>query len=129
MVNFFASFGNFFGNIVMLPKETDDTFDNRQGMIGTGPFFLKEWVPSVKFVLERNPDYWDKDFVLIDGKELPIVSEYAQQLAQFKAGSLHYYRSLRAEDDLTIIKDQPKIQLYESGLQAWRPCTPSATCR
>ena len=116
MVNWFASFGSFTGQILMVPKETDDTFDIRQGMIGTGPFYLKDHQPSVSFTLARNEEYWDKDFVLVDGKELPIVPESSARLAQFKAGKIHYYTGASAEDDLTVVKDQPKIQLFESDL-------------
>jgi ABC-type transport system substrate-binding protein len=103
----------------MIPKETDDTFDIRQGMIGTGPFFLKEHVPSAKFVLGRNEEYWNKDFALVDEISQPIVGEYAQRQAQLKAGELHFARTtavMRAEDVITTKKDQSKLLLYETPI-------------
>jgi peptide/nickel transport system substrate-binding protein len=30
-----------------------------QSMVGTGPFMLKEWVPTSKIVVVKNPNYWD----------------------------------------------------------------------
>jgi peptide/nickel transport system substrate-binding protein len=47
------------GNYQMVPKETDTSFDKRKDLIGTGPFVLTEYTPSVRMVFERNPDYWD----------------------------------------------------------------------
>ena len=35
-------------------------------MIGTGPFVLDKYTPTVGFTYKRNPDYWDKDFPLVD---------------------------------------------------------------
>ena len=113
-VNWFASFGSFTGGTIIVPKEADGGFDIRLDMIGHGPFQLKSHAPSVNFVLERNPDYYNKDFALIDGVELPIIGEYAQRLSQLKAGNLHYLVTVRAEDALAVKRDQPKIDLYES---------------
>ena len=59
--NWFASFGSFTGQIIMYPKEADSSFNLSNDIIGTGPFQLKSHQPSVNFILERNPDYWDKD--------------------------------------------------------------------
>ena len=69
---------------------------------------------SVKFVLERNPDYFDQDFALLDGIELPILSESAQRLAQFKAGNLHYYTGVSAQDEIGLKKEEPRLIMYES---------------
>jgi peptide/nickel transport system substrate-binding protein len=117
MPNWFADFGSFTGAIIMYPKETGTTFDVRQDIIGTGAFMLKEHTPSVNFKLGRNPDYWDKDFALVDEIDMPIIAEYATRVSQLKAGNVHYAIStntLRAEDTLTLKRDEPRILLYES---------------
>ena len=117
MANWFADFGSFTGLVIMFPKETGTTFDNRNDIIGTGPYQLKAHTPSVGFTLQRNPDYWDKDYVLVDELEMPIVTEYATRVAQLKAGNIHYgisTNTLRAEDTLQLKRDEPRILLYES---------------
>ena len=84
----FASFGSFTGNIVIMPKEVESGFDLRRDMIGTGPYMLSEYQPSIGFTLKRNPDYWDQNANFADQINLPIVIEYAQFLAQIKAGNI-----------------------------------------
>src|SRR5262249_25391168 len=37
---------------------------------GSGPFKFVSWDPDNQIVLERNPDYWDKD---ADGNQLPYL--------------------------------------------------------
>src|SRR3954454_6412588 len=110
--NWFASFGSFTGQIIMYPKEAGSSLNLGNEMIGTGPFQLKSHTPSVNFVLERNPDYWDKDAAMMDTIEMPVVQEYAARLAQLRAGNIHYAldaNTLRAEDILTLKKDEPRI--------------------
>jgi len=103
----------------IIPKETEKTFDIRQDMIGTGPFMLDKYTPTVGFTYKRNPDYWDKDFPLVDSVELPIVREYAQAIAQFKAGNIHAYaydtnNRVRNEDILPMKKEVPELKLYSA---------------
>jgi peptide/nickel transport system substrate-binding protein len=38
--------------------------------IGTGPFKITNWTPSVSVTLDRNPNYWGKD---TDGTQLPYL--------------------------------------------------------
>jgi peptide/nickel transport system substrate-binding protein len=115
--NWFAAFGSFTGQIIMYPKEAGSNLDLRNDIIGTGPFQLKSHTPSVNFILERNPDYWDKNAALFDTIEMPIVQEYASRISQLKAGNIYYAVSantLRADDVLNLKKDEPRIQLYKS---------------
>jgi ABC-type transport system substrate-binding protein len=117
MPNWFADFGSFTGLVIMFPKEANGGFDLRNEIIGSGPFMLKEHTPSVSFTLARNPDFWDKDYALVDELQMPIVPEYAARLSQLKAGNVHYAIStntLRAEDTLTLKRDEPRILLYDS---------------
>ena len=119
-LNWFASFGSFTGQILMTPKETDGTFDIRQDAIGTGPFYMKEHVNSVRFVLARHPDYWDKDWALVDEINHPIVPEYIARQAQLKAGQIHQaVRNtgtdiLKGEDVIAVMKDVPQLLVYQS---------------
>src|SRR5947209_1213918 len=61
------------GYLQILPKETDGGYDIRRDNIGTGPYFLSEYKPSQGFTFKRNPDYYEKDFPLVDTIEMPIV--------------------------------------------------------
>jgi peptide/nickel transport system substrate-binding protein len=116
--NWFACFGSFTGQIIIYPKEAGgSTLDLRNEIIGSGPFQLKSHTPSVNFILEKNPDYWDKSAALFDTIEMPIVQEYASRVSQLKAGNIYYaisQNTLRPEDVLTLKKDEPRIQLYQS---------------
>jgi ABC-type transport system substrate-binding protein len=116
----FASFGSFTGNIVMMPKEAEDPnkLDLRRDMIGTGPYMLTDYQPSIGFTLKRNPDFWDKNANYPDQIDMPIVVEYAQFLAQLKAGNVyHTADQLLAQDLFTLKKDEPRLQAYALDLQ------------
>src|SRR4051812_46502494 len=105
-----------------MPKESDSGFDPRNDMIGTGPFYVDKYTPSVGFTLKRHPEYWDKDYALVDTVETPIVSEYSAALAQFKAGNIYSFGSYRSipiinpEDVLPTKREVPKILIYQGEL-------------
>jgi peptide/nickel transport system substrate-binding protein len=107
------------GVMPMLPKETDTTFDIRGDQIGTGPFYLDKYQPSVSFTYKRNPEYYNKAYPNVDQVDVPIVSEYSARLAQLKAGNIHalYGQSrVNAEDILVAKKDVPDLQIYEDDV-------------
>lgn len=103
------------GNFAILPREQDGGYDIRSKPIGTGPYSVSEHLPSQRFVLKKNPDYYDKPGVNIDSAEYPIITEYAQGLAQLKAGALYTY-AVRGEDMLQTKKDVPALSLYEGTM-------------
>jgi peptide/nickel transport system substrate-binding protein len=113
-----ASFGSFTGNMVIIPKETENNvFDIRRDMIGTGPFYLDNYQPSVGFTLKRNADYWDPNANLIDQINYPIVTDNSQAEAQLRAGNIHaFYANLRAENVYQLKKDEPRLNLYPIDL-------------
>src|SRR5262249_33909312 len=114
-LGYFASFGTFSGNVMIVPKETDSGVDLRSDMIGTGPYSLEKYQPSVGWSLKRHPTYYDQEFNNFDGVEMPILTEYATTVAQLKAGNLHYFL-VRGEDITTIKRDQPQILIYSEGV-------------
>jgi ABC-type transport system substrate-binding protein len=108
---------NLSGRPLMIPKETGTSFDIRSDMIGTGPFFLSNYTPSVGFTLKRHADYWD----------LPIVAEYAAALAQFKAGAIYSMGSggntpkVRQEDILLTKQEEPRLSVFAGDLGGGGP--------
>jgi peptide/nickel transport system substrate-binding protein len=104
------------GYLPMLPKEAADpnVLDLRQKEIGTGPLQLDAYEPSVRFKLKKNPDYWDPTFPFADEVDMPILSEYAQALAQLKAGNILTYLQIRGEDVLSTQSEAPNLQIYSA---------------
>jgi ABC-type transport system substrate-binding protein len=118
-LNYFASYGSFSGNVLIVPKETDTTFDVRTSMLGTGPFYLSKYEPSVALILKRHPDYWDNNFNLVDQINYPVVPEYATMMAQLRAGNIHYIaappagtNTIKGEDVLRTKQDESRLLIY-----------------
>jgi oligopeptide transport system substrate-binding protein len=58
-------------------------------MVSNGPFLLKEWVPGLHILIERNHRYWNDAETHLDGvKYLQIADENAE-LTRYRAGDLH----------------------------------------
>jgi peptide/nickel transport system substrate-binding protein len=108
------------GGLVVVPKETDTTFDPRQDMIGTGPFYLTKYTQSVGFNFKRNDEYWDKEWAYVDEIDMPIVTEYAQALAQLKTGNIYRFAAsgsdIRSEDVLPLKREEPRMSVYLGDL-------------
>jgi peptide/nickel transport system substrate-binding protein len=103
------------GKMVIIPKETDTSFDPKTDLIGTGPYVLTTYEASVKLEFERFPDYYDKDFAFIEKIEAPFVLEYAQRLAQFRAGNIYTLdATIRQDDILPLKKDLPQLGIFSS---------------
>ncbi|MCZ6675311.1 MAG: peptide ABC transporter substrate-binding protein, partial [Verrucomicrobia bacterium] len=57
--------------------------------VGNGPFRLKAWTTNQILEVEKNPDYWDADRVMLNGiRFFPIESADTEERL-FKAGQLH----------------------------------------
>jgi peptide/nickel transport system substrate-binding protein len=84
-------------------------------IIGTGPFILKQYVPSQRLVYERNPNYWKQDKL---GKQLPylekivmiIVPDLNAELLKFTAGETDAL-GMRPQD-YSILKKKEKSGNY-----------------
>jgi len=96
------------------PREADGGFDPRSTMRGSGPWMLDDYKPSASFHYKKNPNFFRKDRPFVDAVDLPIISEYAQGLAQLKAGRLHYF-AVRAEDVIQTKQDVSSLNLYSTA--------------
>jgi peptide/nickel transport system substrate-binding protein len=75
-----------------------------------GPWFLTEYVPGLRLVFRRNPDYWEKDSAgvsipYMDTNVVQILPDTNTQFLVFKEGRLEGYGA-RPEDLDELISDQ-----------------------
>jgi peptide/nickel transport system substrate-binding protein len=109
------------GKMVIIPKETDSTFNMTTDLIGTGPYYLSNYTPSVGMTFKKFEDYYEKDYAFVDTIEAPFVIEYAQQIAQFRAGNIlaladgSGITDMRQEDVLTTKRDLPELVVSSNG--------------
>jgi peptide/nickel transport system substrate-binding protein len=111
------------GYLNIVPKEAENTqvLDLRQKTIGTGPFGLADYKPSIGLTFKRNPEYWDKERPYIDQIEYPIITEYSAANAQFRNGNIHGYEAgsnapVRQEEVLATKQSLPDLVMYEGDI-------------
>ncbi|MGH2587386.1 MAG: ABC transporter substrate-binding protein [Dehalococcoidia bacterium] len=73
----------------IMPKEIGaGTVDPARQMIGAGPFMLESTQPDIAYRVKKNPTYHGSPMPYVDGINLAIIQEEAQEVAQFQAGRL-----------------------------------------
>lgn len=75
--------------------------DLKNAVGGSGPFKLVEYTPDVRVVLEKNGDYWEKDFPILDRIEFRFITDETARLAAIRTG----------EVDMTVLKDPKNARL------------------
>lgn len=89
-------------------KEAGDKFGLKP--VCAGPFKFVERVQQDRIVLDRFPDYWNKDQISIDRVVFRPVTESTVRLANLKSGSLDLIERALATD-IKEIKADPKLKL------------------
>ncbi|HLF78951.1 MAG TPA: ABC transporter substrate-binding protein [Dehalococcoidia bacterium] len=98
------------------PKEVDKGMDPRKQQIGTGGLIQDKYTPSGGLVYKRNPDYWNKEASFPDVLDIPFVSQYPAQLAQFKTGAVYAMPGgnalIQPQDVVPTKRDAPALNMY-----------------
>ena len=69
--------------------------DFRKHPVGTGPFFLKNWVENVQMVLQKNPDYFEFDSAgnrlpYLDAVSISFLVDKMTAFLEFSKGKLDF---------------------------------------
>jgi peptide/nickel transport system substrate-binding protein len=71
-------------------------------MVGTGPFMLKEWVPTSKIVVVKNPNYWDAaNAAHLDQITFQPMGDSTAKLQALQAGGIDVAESISPTDAAT----------------------------
>jgi peptide/nickel transport system substrate-binding protein len=99
--------------MAIIPVEAADKFDVKSDMRGTGPWRLKEFVPSARVSYEPNPDWYDASKMKFSTLNYYNIPEYAAELAQFRTGNLATISEMPQSDILPTKRDLPATLLKQ----------------
>lgn len=79
----------------------------------SGPYRLKEWSHGSKIVLEKNPDYWNKDIFKIEKLVALITPDLDSAANSFTNGELSITKI--SPEKLKAYKGKPELVSYSDG--------------
>ncbi|WJY26893.1 MULTISPECIES: peptide ABC transporter substrate-binding protein [Sporosarcina] len=88
-------------------------FTEADSFVSNGPFKLASWDHDVKFVFEKNENYWDADNVKLDKVNWEMVSDSTTAYQMYKSDELDStdVPSEIAED----LKDNPEVKVEDQA--------------
>jgi peptide/nickel transport system substrate-binding protein len=99
--------------VVHSPKAIEELKEGyNRHPVGTGPFRLKSWQSGDRIVLERNPDYWDKDRPYLDEVTIRPLPDGTARYASVLSGETDIIWHDRAEDLVKAMKN-PNVVVHE----------------
>jgi len=83
--------------------------------VGTGPFKFVEWVRNSRYVLERNPDYWQKGKPYLDRLILRGMQNSDTREAAFRSGQTDVILQPTMQLVAAMQKDKRHVLLSPAG--------------
>lgn len=71
-----------------LPIQPNGGKDDPAAAIGTGPYVLKDVDMGVRFVAEKNPNYWNSDLGHADTIEIIVINDDTARVAALQSGQV-----------------------------------------
>lgn len=69
--------------------QPDGGNDDPSAMIGTGPYVIKSAELGVRFVAEKNPNYWNPDLGHASTIEVTVINDDTARVAALQSGQVH----------------------------------------
>lgn len=75
--------------------------------VTNGPFLLQSWQMNNEYLFAKNPLYWDKEHIALDGIHASIIPDDHTMIALFKKGELDFIGATGkfSQDELTLLKN------------------------
>ena len=87
--------------------------DYNRNPVGTGPYVLKSWTAGDRLVLEKNPNYWDKDHVYLDRITLKPLPDSQSRFASLQSGEAQIVWDDEADaDNIQRAQKDPKLTVH-----------------
>ncbi len=114
----------------VFPHEVLEKYGNTldwRNTVGTGPFFIKDYVSGSSLTYVRNPNYWEKDPVgsgkgnqwpYLDGVKMLVIPDYSTQLSALRTGKIDKIGDLGVitREDTKVLKEARPQLLWDRQL-------------
>lgn len=112
----------------ILAPEAEAFYGNAVGEhpVGTGPFFLKIWLPNERMVLRRNPSYYETDksgnnLPYLESVVISFISDKQSAFLEFLKGKLDFISGLDASYKDELLDQEGNLQpKYKKRLYVYR---------
>jgi len=78
-------------------------------MVYNGPFVLASWQHNESYTLKKNPKYWDKATVKLDGVNFKIVKEVSSAINLYNTNNLDFVPKIN-QDYVDVFKSKPDFK-------------------
>jgi peptide/nickel transport system substrate-binding protein len=111
-------------NVVQSPTAWKTKGDDyNRNPVGTGPYILKSWSAGDRMVLEKNPDYWNKEHVYLDRIVLKPLPDAQSRFASLQSGEADIVWDDEYDaDNIQQAQKDPKLAVHAyagSGAQVY----------
>ena len=87
--------------------------------VGTGPFKLGEYEVGSYIVLEKNPDYWDAGYPLLDQIVIQFVPDAATRAAMLESGQADaVFLNMIPAQEIVRLNALPEFEMDTRGFEA-----------
>ena len=81
----------------IVEKYGDKYGTERENVIFNGPFVISDWKHDNEIILEKNPEYWDKEAVKLDKVSMRVIKEPNAVMNEGMNGNLDAFRVSKPE--------------------------------
>ncbi|MFC2038759.1 ABC transporter substrate-binding protein [Chloroflexota bacterium] len=106
-------------NMFQVCKDVTEKYGDQadwRNQVGTGPFFLDDYVHGSLLTYKRNPNYWRKDplhpdnqLPYIDSIRTLVIPDTSTQLAAIRTGKMDRMSAISWEDAEMLMKQSPDL--------------------
>ncbi len=106
-------------NMFQVCKDVTEKYGDQsdwRNQVGTGPFFLVDYVPGSLLTYKRNPNYWRKDPIhpenqlpYLDSVKTLIIPDTSTQLAAIRTGKMDRMYNISWEDAEMLMKQSSDL--------------------
>lgn len=86
--------------------------DPYETLVGSGPFMFERYLPGVKMVVTRNPDYWKKGLPYVDSIEAVVIGETSTTLAALRSGALNMWTQFADRQSARALEGNKDMKVY-----------------